>query len=301
MKSQRHIVNAKIQIMGLCLCACLVVCLFGLLKPDLPASPMLRESFWAHKVDAAPVYDVVLVGDSRIYRGIDPEIIEQENAHAIRCFNYGFSSAGLDHYLLEKACSLFDPSGKKILVIGVSANSFLKESLQNSHLRSLEQWDHKNVWIKKHLYPGLTFFDPVAPSDLYKLYKGEKYIEEYHLSYGFAASDKIPLDSSSALKAYQQQFKGEPFQGKSEDSFINMIKRFKAKGITVKVIRIPVSGSMKTLEDAYIGIDPLLDILDRSGVKRIRPVGHFISYDGSHLTAASARELSQQVAREVLD
>ena len=123
-----------------------VLLYFALLKLNT-SNNMLKESFWAHKVTADSIYDIVAVGDSRVYRGVDPEAIETQcfklKGTKIQALNFGFSSAGLEPYILEKAKALLKYGGKRVMLIGVSPNSFIESSQKNGHLKKIEP---------KHLY-----------------------------------------------------------------------------------------------------------------------------------------------------
>ncbi len=291
--------QSKRQIAGILMTVPLVLLVLGVILPDLPSSPMLRDSFWAHKIDPDQRYDIVFTGDSRIYRGIDPAVVD--SMLGSKSFNYGFSSAGLDSFLLGKAVKLLDPAGKRVLVIGISVNSFTQGSLRNSHLKSLLEWNSRDVWIRKHVYPSLTYFDPYAVSDIYKLSRGERYVERYHVSNGYAASYKIPLDSGSAIPAYADQFRHEMYSEEAQKKCIDYISRLVAQDICVVAVRVPVAEEMRMLEDEFAGksFEQFRKELEKAGAYCPTIGGSFVSYDGSHLTEVSAREFSRQLAQQI--
>lgn len=267
------------------------------LAPRLPSSPLLRDSFWARKVAAPPVYDIVLVGDSRIYRGLDPEVISK-NFGGASCFNYAFSSAGPDSFLLNRAAKLLDPAGSKIMVIGISANSFTSEAMKNEHLKSLLKWNRRDLWIRKHLYPHLTQFDAYKISDLYNLVQEQGYHEGYHLATGFAASNRKPADSTSALAAYATQFARETYSVKGEQDFLRAVDRLMQEHISIYIIRMPTTQAMRMLEDRWLAgrLDSLEVKLRNKGCAVIVPaIGPYTSYDGSHLDGKSAQRLSSTI------
>jgi hypothetical protein len=55
----------------------------------------IPDAFWSNKANADAIYDIILMGDSRIYRGLSPEematILED-----YRILNFGFSAGGLN-------------------------------------------------------------------------------------------------------------------------------------------------------------------------------------------------------------
>jgi hypothetical protein len=114
MKPDHLLKQAKLLLILMVILVPVLVWIMGQLLPEPPASTILNESFWAHKIDNRGRYDMVITGDSRVYRGIDPGIISQKMD--LSSFNYGFSSAGLDSLLINNAILLLDPNGKKILL-----------------------------------------------------------------------------------------------------------------------------------------------------------------------------------------
>lgn len=298
MKKAEYNHMAKQKITGLVVAVVILLAACAFLAPRLPSSPMLRDSFWAHKIDPGKQYDIVLVGDSRVYRGLDPEVIESRLNGSLSCFNYGFSSAGLDSFLLNHAAALLNPGG--VMVIGLSANSFTEESARNEHLHSLLKWNNKDVWIRKHLYPMLSIFDAYRISDFANMVKKEGYYEDYHLKYGFAASYKVPLDSSSALSAYKRQFSATQYSPVVEKNFLVAVLDLQMRGIKVAAFRMPTSAGMCDLENQWLAgrLDKLEKKLRAMGVIILDPgPGSYRSYDGSHLEKESAERLSWYILR----
>lgn len=291
------------QLLILPLLSAVCLLLFAALLPVLPSSPMFKDRFWAAKVGAEPAYDYVFCGDSRVYRGIDPQVFLKGKRGA-RAFNFGFSSAGLDTAYLNRAAMLLKPEGRKTLLIAVSPNAFLPSSLNNTHLRHWSQKDAADLWVKRHLYPLMQNFDPYAVSDLYKAFKHEAYYEQFHPESGFVASDKTPADSNSALQAYKSQFAREAIDTEAVASFVRQLEAFRASGIDIYVFRMPAARVMLNAEDELTGgfIETLLsDLSERKfNVLKINNLS-INSYDGSHLDSRSAVLVSAFLAGLVLE
>lgn len=265
------------------------------LLPKLPSSPLMRDAFWANKVNNVDQFDIVYIGDSRVYRGIDPELVE--SISQLKGFNLGFSSADVDSLLISLAKSKLKPNGAKIIMIGVSVNGLLDRPSEssNEHLKSVLKWSDKDKLIKQYLYPHITMFDQRAISDLYKYIKGEQYVENYNIKNGFAKSNKIPVDSNEALPLYQEEFKTPISIAKLYD-LKKQIQTLSKEGYRVVLIRMPISNEMYQLEEQKTNL--LTDFLDScrsNSIEVIMPQGHFSTYDGSHLQAESAEELSKQI------
>ena len=295
--------KAARQLLILPVLAAVCLLLFAALLPVLPSSPMLKDRFWAAKVGAEPAYDYVFCGDSRVYRGIDPQVFLNGKS-GLRAFNFGFSSAGLDTAYLNRAAMLLKPGGRKTLLIAVSPNAFLPSSLSNAHMW---QWHRKaaaDLWVKRHLYPMMQNFDPYAVSDLFKAFKYEAYYEQFHPESGFVASDKTPADSNSALQAYKSQFAREAIDTEAVALFVRQMEQFRASGIDIYVFRMPAARVMLNAEDELTGgfIGTFLSDLSEQKFKVLKFNELRVnSYDGSHLDSRSAARVSAFLAGLVLE
>lgn len=257
---------------------------------------MKRDSFWANKVNSVDCFDIIYTGDSRVYRGIDPKFVEELTG--FKGFNFAFSSADVDSLLLHQAASRLSAKGRRILVIGVSVNSFLsrtpKES--NAHLKSLIQIPAKDRWIRTHWYPNLSVFDARAVSDLYKYLKREHYDEQYHLTTGFAASDKTPSDTTEALPLYKNEFSRYSFSESKLQAFDRCINELKAQGIQIVLVRMPVTHAMQVLEDSKGELlKQYLYDAEYGDQHVFDGWGTYNTFDGSHLNRESALRFSKDL------
>jgi hypothetical protein len=279
-----------------------VLVYFALLKLNT-SNNMLKESFWAHKVTADSIYDVVAVGDSRVYRGIDPKEIEAHyfkiKGSKIQAFNFSFSSAGLEPSLLNRAKSLLKANGKRLLLIGISPNSFIESSQENGHLKKIESQGAKDLWIKKYIYPELYFFKRYAISDFLKYKHKEFYLEKFNLNSGFIGSSKLPYDSTAAINYYSKQLKTNKIDTLAVRVFLETLQKLKAEGIRIVAIRIPTTERMRKLEDKLTSnfCQDLFRKIEAGGIECMHVQDSRIhSYDASHLDEKSAKLLSVKIA-----
>lgn len=285
--------QAKKQLIAILLMTPIMLILFKLILPRLSSSPMMRDAFWANKVLAEPIYDVVLIGDSRVYRGIDPDMIQKQSG--LECFNYGFSGAGLSGEFIDSAILKLKINGRKVCVIGVTANSFMNVSLKNEHLHSVLNWSKSDLLIRANLYSKLNFFDPIHLSDVFNAMRKQAYIEDYHIWNGFAASDKIPFDEFAAIDNYKKLFEQEKLKKEELDSFKTKIKDLNNQGYNVVILRVPFGKALVELEDQMSNgyVVKLLNDLEQEGYNVFKPSNYnWKSYDGSHLSSESAKHLS---------
>lgn len=276
----------------------IVVYIFGICLPKLPSSQMSMDAFWANKIASSKKYDIIFIGDSRIYRGVNPSIVSQITSSST--FNYGFSAAGLDSSLIFSGIKQLDEDGKKMIIFGITPSSFTEEASKNEHLKTLEKISSKDLWIRKNIYPYLQFFDSYNLSEIKKAIKHESYSQECQAD-GFIYSNKFPSDSLAALNDYTAYFKRTSLSKLQLNKFLNILKQLNSRGIRCYAFRVPISSPMSVLESQYFDFDAFKIKLESTGAQWISiPQYGFISYDGSHLNGPSANKLSGILGDSIL-
>ena len=294
--SAEKIHKAKQQWIGILIAMPALFILFKSMLPTLPSNPMLKEAFWAKKVSADASYDLVLIGDSRVYRGIDPVAIQAQTA--LKTLNFGFSSGGLNLDIIDKAMQHLNPQGAKCLLLAVSPNALLKSSESNGHYHQIADLSKADLYIQSTVYESLSALHAYALSDFMKLRVGEKYFEAFKLNTGFVYSNHLPYDSAAALYQYRQQFSKNSIDTTTAFKLLEAIVKLPSKGFQVVLCRVPTSLKMRQLEDQLTNdfVPRFLQQATQAGVRVLDlPIGPFHSYDGSHLDGASAVKLSKVI------
>lgn len=268
-----------------------------------PRLAVVRPLFFEAKLAWAPgSSDVVLAGDSRVYRGLAPT--EFTSGRTVR--NFGFSSVRLDETYLERAASLLRPNGT--LVIGLSALSFT-HSKRDGFDEAVERAARRSGSDRVRAVIDTTVRERCRPvaldllmgsSDGRDQATADEYIERF-FDDGFVGSDYVVRQPERALGPYRESLEqGLKADRGMIDDLVREIAELEARGTRVVCLRVPTSLEMASLEDAYAGVD--WETLSRD----LRGVGaewlsfdfaDFESYDGSHLTEESARELSRRIDR----
>jgi hypothetical protein len=297
--------NQKIKLakqkilLTLCISITLTLLCFKLL-PSLPLSQVKSDIFWANKVNYSPNYDIVIVGDSRVYRGINPSVFENEFNHQYTAYNYGFSSAGLDTFIINQGIQKLKKNGKKIIIIGLSASSFYKPNIENEHLHSLLQKNTKDLWVKRNIYPRITCFERYSVLDFKKIYFNISYHHQF-MSNGWIASHKTPIDSTEALASYKDFYKKFRNTNTGSRQFILKLKTLIKAGYSIYCFRTPTSFAMKNLEDknSTLNFNTLALDLNKIGAHYLTLSNQYQSYDGSHLDERNANLLSLEIAKKI--
>ncbi|MCX6351426.1 MAG: hypothetical protein NTX03_06165 [Bacteroidetes bacterium] len=291
MKLKEKISTAKRIILYFILLLPLVFIGFKIVLPMLPSSPMQADAFWANKTNQTQTYDGVIIGDSRVYRGLNPQVLGNN------FFNFAFSSAGLSEDYILGAKKLLNPSGKRILIIGVSVNSFTTSALKNEQLSTLKKLSPKDVWIRENLYPFLSYFDYYNLTALKSSFKKEYYYNTYHKN-GWMASSKIPIDSTGALASYQQQFASEKFETAAYKNFLKTISQLTKEGFICMGLKMPTTIALSNLEDKFypeFSTKSKADFKAAGGYWIDANPTQYHSYDGSHLDSLEARKISRYI------
>jgi hypothetical protein len=265
----------------------------------------LRDRFWTQKTFAPSVYDIVIMGDSRIYRGISPEIMEKI-LPGKKILNFGYSDGGLNPGMFEAAeKKLSAKSQGSLIVLGVTPNSITGYSRNNVQFRQEKTRPREDIFERLYLNGILYHFSATTPEAILKLLKKEKsasyYLNEY-FSNGYVESAKFQVDTMESISSYISDFTNYKVEERYLNELISQVKTWNAKGIKVVGFRPPVSAPMRALEDT-MGLfnEALIKVRfnEAGGLWIDFKPNAYKTYDGSHLDKESARKLSNDLAEEI--
>lgn len=289
----------------------------GIFKPESPDRNQLgeisSEAFWTLKTHCPPEYDMVLVGDSRMYRDVSPKAM-QTVLTEYRILNFGYSSGGLNPTMYRAAEQKLDPeSNKKSIVLGISPHAFTLAAADNAHF--LQERDRPKEFIYKKMREMnheedfidhcVNFLAPTTPRDIMKALFGidirlpDGSYHEYHKD-GWVASWAIPEDPTKGVKSFRHKFQKGKVSPELVTQLIQQTRSWNEQGIPVFAFRPPTTEEMVAVENELGGFD------EESFVRRFEEVGgiwfdldpeRYHSYDGSHLRRDSAIQLSIDLAR----
>lgn len=278
------------------------VVLFGLLFPKNPEK-YLRSQLFLKKTFAPAVYNLVISGDSRIYRGVVPEIIEKE-IEGWRVINLGYSNGGLNPAMFRLAESKLNKSGgTRAILIGITAFTLTPESLENKHYLENKAIKREERIEQMHLGKLLNWFSPMSPEKVRNLFSKPdepvQYINKY-CDEGWVASEKFPADTLEAFESYRQSFLTQKVTPAILDGLIQQISEWEKSGIQVFAFRPPVPEAMLVLADTLAGYDQALisrRVTEAGGTWIDIDPTRYKTYDGSHLNPQSAKALSADLAK----
>ncbi len=294
----------SIYVLALTVLLVLAATTFNNLAPD-PAYDDARQAraFWQHKVFglADQSYDIILSGDSRVYRGLDPAQFDA-TIKGTKTFNFGFSGGGHNPLIFSEIDRILsDDAGRtRAVVLGITPYSLTPKAQMNA-----EYLDYKAKGPPTKLQTVYDWFRPLSFSRLKKLVSGRtaKPSNETY-SYGndgWVRSDWVKRDVGAELANYKANFDGNRVDQAAIDGIMAKTREWAAQGIVVMAFRPPTTPAMVALENAASGFDEIAfkAAFTVAGGVWVPMDGRFETYDGSHLTPESGEQLSKIIASAI--
>lgn len=284
-----------------------VVMVLGLkaIFPEPHKSPVDDAFFWSNKTHNVARYNVLAIGDSRMYRGFAAGEME-ESLDDLSVMNLGYPSNGYsDQYYEFVESRLHDGDEPRVIIMGITPYSLTGDAQANESYNQYlqEKWNDKlkNTYVKKHL----RYFNPYVVHEIEDYYNGvedETWFREKYTEGGWIATDVKPFDSTSAEGSYLGIFDGNRVEDTVTTKLMHKVKEWTDQGISVIGFRPPTTYRMVAIEDSLSGANYNTIIAQfeaQGGIWLEFNNSDFSSYDGSHLTPESGIELANRVAVEV--
>lgn len=257
-----------------------------------------------------PTCEAVVIGDSRVYRGVDPRPLEQALSGTV-C-NFGFSSAKLTPKYLAHAQQTLAPSGEKLIIVGISSyclsgmpaggDDFIQSLAWKAASRlPLAVERLRESWEEQFTPFDLELLFPASEKPLRAL--DSDYSQRFHNS-GWVESDRVvddpvALGLKNSAAAYAV---GHRPTAESVAAAVDALAGAVDAGFRVVAVSMPVPTAVRDAEWALESIDlaALRRQLTARGIEWIEiPCDDLSTYDGSHLNAVSARLFSQRLAEAI--
>ncbi|MCG9894782.1 MAG: hypothetical protein MH204_04845 [Fimbriimonadaceae bacterium] len=275
---------------------------YGALTWRLDKAPRDERWFWVNKIEWGPEFDVVLAGDSRVNRGVDPKRVEAEIG-PLRTANFGFSGQGFSQDYIDRLPKLLDPKGRRVLVLGLTPRSFTDLAVNFGDYRVWASKRPVDMWAMKHLPLPDTFNTPHSPVLLFgrAVSKSAPSYSQWFTPEGWMPADRSSHDTVSAQGEYRDLFAAH----KSKDEHIARLEKavrgWTEQGIQVLCFEPPISEDIKKIEEAESGYDPaqVRERMESAGATWVSVEGEFKTFDGHHLARSSAETFSTELGRAI--
>jgi len=284
----------------------ILICFIGWIKPQPSSSTTKGNHFWTFKTHSKKKHNIVVFGDSRIYRGVSPSELTKgyPNYFAV---NLGYSSAGMDDQLFDFIVERLDLNNDPHIILGITPHSLTPKAIANEHYIQEKNRSAFTVYQRMYLEEYLAFFDRMTTAEifyaLFDKHPAFQSFEEFHED-GWVASYILPADSNSALENYRKEFMDNKVTDQSVSNLLTRVKSWNEKGIKVYAFRPPTTRAMVILEDKLSGFDT--DKFSErfelnGGIWLSFDYADFVSYDGSHLHYDEAKRLSRLLKEKIFN
>jgi len=277
------------------------------LKLVLP-TPMLNDSYrdycWVIKTHSTEKFNVLAVGDSRIYKGVNPAFLLNEKTE-LNAVNLGYSSAGYSSEYLSFVSKRIKDNGKRVVLCGITPYSFTPEALKNEHYHSFYDKNKQEVYKILFLSGYLKNFPRYSPAEIWDYFAEVPVTHLYFHDFkenGWVKSFKIPFDSTAGLIPYRKNFVDNTCDYNAVRDYLSWTEEMANNNITVIGFRPPSTLAMEQLEDSLSGFDYtnfINEFEQKGGVWLTFSLNDYSSYDGSHLHYESANEFTKNLAQKI--
>jgi hypothetical protein len=249
--------------------------------------------------------NLVVAGDSRTHLAVDPDQLVVSTIY--KGVNFCFGGNALSEQYLDKITTLLCPNDPRVILLGITPHMFAPHAFKDNAFlcyqpptvgERLFSWFFGNKW---------PMFLTTTISEIRSIITGGKYqppIRVIISSNGWSAAYcRIPDDESTELESYNRHFQLGPVIPSVLDMLFERVKRWSSDDIIVIGFRPPTTEKMCNLENRFSGFNES-DFIGRFEMAggnwiKVPQYGVYRCYDGSHITADAAQELSHYLSQEI--
>ncbi len=289
--------NSKTLLFGIALISLTLI--YGGISRKIDRAPRDDAAFWLKKLALKPDYDLIIAGDSRMNRGLAPEILSP-SLGGIKVTNFAFSGGGFEPNYLKALTELALPR-KSTIVLGITPRSLTELAAKTS---GFQTWYHTSSLERTNLaalHKIDLFLTPENPVMLIGrvVGHGPKYGQEMHEG-GWLPGSRIPEDPRASINEYTDIFKRNKVSPEILSRFIAQIREWTKSGITVFCLRPPTTPEIVALENEKSGYDEASireSVTSAGGIWLEIRQDKYPTFDGNHLTKQGAIDFSRDVCR----
>jgi hypothetical protein len=267
-----------------------------------------EAQFTAQKVLWRERYDMVLLGNSRVERGVDPEAMA-EALPGLRIANLGMAGCGLDAEYLLAADAALDPArAQPCIILGVNPGALCEAAVVDNAFLAARRRQPVELWLAAHAGPVSGWFAPYTPAQLTRL-AGRGHHGEYSVRHtdGWEAFYNVSTKGGAEkLANYRKLFERDKVSPRMTAELLAQVRAWTARGVRVYGFRPPAGAAMTALEDELSGFDEAVFArqFEAAGGRWLTfNQAAYHAPDNSHLDAAEAerfsRALGQALAKDL--
>lgn len=283
--------------------------------PDQRSNSQIERDFWIKKTHSKKKYDIVVGGNSRIYRGVSINAMKSEIDVDLKGINLGYSALGFTTEYLDFLKNRINPSSNhKFIILGIDPGVLTPIAAENKSFNAYREVSESEIFRTLYINPYFTL-PAYKPTEIYEIIIDPDTLKDgfievrdhYYGRYeddGWVASYKIPHNPDEALPIYKKFAEDYNVQLSSAiwETLLLKIKEFQKEGIQVIAFRPPSTSDMEKWENKRYDfhIDTIASrIREQGGYWLSIDTQIYNSYDGAHLHYKSAEQLSKIVGCKI--
>ena len=279
--------------------AMLLICAGAWLRPSTDGG-LPESQFIAQKVLWGPRFDMVLLGNSRVERGVSPAAMAEE-LPGLRIANMGMAGCGLDAEYLMAADGVLDPSSKQpCIVIGVSPGALCESAVADNAFVAARRQQPVELWLAANGGPAVGWFAPYTPLQMKRL-AGRGHGGEYSARHADGWEAFFNVTSRGAkgkLENYRRLFERDKVSPRMIAELLAQVREWTARGVRVYGFRPPAGVAMTALEDELSSFDEDVfanQFAAAGGAWLSFDAADYEAPDNSHLGADEAERFSREL------
>jgi hypothetical protein len=256
-----------------------------------------RENFWLNKANTHETFDLLVLGDSRLFSAVNPEILKKTTDDKV--LNFAFSSISFTEHYLLKADEVLAPKGR--VFIGLTAEAlthFEGDQGLSSYEKSGPLFIHQLMkWIRVY-WPVINLETLISRGKIPIIQMPPRSGSDFFHTNGWIETKmEATKDYSSMVSSYRGLFQKHKIQ---ESILVNLEKQISAwnkKGVTVYTFWVCFEAAVCQEEEILLGNGNRENINQRlqiAGAKFI-PMNDskYSTFDGDHLIGSEAIRFSE--------
>ena len=258
-------------------------------------NPANDLSFFRMKLAWNAEADAIVLGNSQVYRGVDPRGFAQ-TCPGPKVLNFGFSGTLMRPEYLEASLATLRREGPRVLLVGVNPLEFKDRRLSDGFVAAREHdKQFKLPWqMESALRPVLHRLRPLeAPIP------GARRVTWDYRPDGFVASNSPPREVGAARQnRYRNEYRNKPFSPEMYEGMLVQLAKYQQAGYRVLLFSTYSSPAFEAVDAEMTGLDDSKLAADAARYGLIflsLPVHGLRSYDGTHLDAPSATEFARRL------
>lgn len=292
-------------------CLALLFCVaFANLNPFHRWSSRTGMSFVlsrAESLSREPVYDLVILGDSRVGQNVKPRLVSKAFRDPVRVTNFALGNCTYTHaYLQEAESFLRNDSPYRAIVLSVAVDYFLDGvDYRNNLDRYFREKNARfEIWFEKTFYPVLDWFRPVTIFDVHRTLVGTHRVVIDVQPGGWSGLVVVEPkpELAKVLELRAEVYRKHSVSQERLEAFYDIVRKWRQSGVKVYGYYPHFNKEWEALAKTQTTFDAKVFEAEfsRAGGRMIPlPNKGYITYDSAHYEIESVDRFSEDLGKQL--